>query len=360
MSGAGTHDEAISLVSDDETAEDHVAGIGLNADASRRSLDADNRLRGPWLAGGQVQVAATSKIIRDMSLRIQPSMTLQGYFILLFCSETVDKDCPKARTGGASFAASRVLNISPDEQVEWMKDAEALFAREVPITWLPVLRPETFMTWLVAARRVHLRHVPADAAGDLLLARQMCEEEHQLLGYCPTFSEARPNAAAMELLRWLLLDKPRPQMAFCFLQLKPIFELGGDRLDEMMPASWASKWETRADLVTSTRFFWVGQGGVMTPSDDALVRERLAADSYTRAARQRLCCVHATTSMRARCFGPLGNFQDMCSACRREPEAVLRDHCRGLIETGTATASCHKGRLCIVCKGGDGRKIKLG
>ena len=61
MSGAGTHDEAISLVSDDETAEDHVAGIGLNADASRRSLDADNRLRGPWLAGGQVQVAATSK-----------------------------------------------------------------------------------------------------------------------------------------------------------------------------------------------------------------------------------------------------------------------------------------------------------
>jgi hypothetical protein len=66
------------------------------------------------------------------------------------------------------------------------------------------------MTWLVAARRAHLRHVPTDASGDLLLARQMCEEEHQLLGYCPTFSEARPNAAAMELVRCLLLDKPRP------------------------------------------------------------------------------------------------------------------------------------------------------
>jgi hypothetical protein len=366
MSGAaGSHDEAISLVSDDET--DQVAGtIGLNAepepepDPSPESWGEymENKYMGQGLRDQRNKLNAN--IIRAMCLLIAPSMTLQGYFILLFCSETVDKDCPKARTGGASFAASRVLNISPDEQVEWMKDAEALFAREVPITWLPVLRPETFMTWLVAARRVHLRHVPADAAGDLLLARQMCEEEHQLLGYCPTFSEARPNAAAMELLRWLLLDKPRPQMAFCFLQLKPIFELGGDRLDEMMPASWASKWETRADKVTSHRFWWVGQGGVMTPSDDALVRERSAADSYTRAARQRLGCGHATMSTRARCFGPLGNFESMCSACRREPEAVLRDHCRGLIETGTATASCRLRQLCSVCRGVDGRKLRVG
>ena len=28
------------------------------------------------------------------------------------------------------------------------------------------------------------------------------------------------NVAAMELLRWLLLDKLRPQLAFCILQLK--------------------------------------------------------------------------------------------------------------------------------------------
>ena len=54
-----------------------------------------------------------------------------------------------------------------------------------------------------------------------------------------------------------------------------------------MPRSWASQWVRRAAKVTSTRFYWVGQGGVLTPSDDALVRERSAAASYARAARQR-------------------------------------------------------------------------
>jgi hypothetical protein len=185
------------------------------------------------------------------------------------------------------------------------------------------------------------------------------------LGYEQGASAARPNAAAMELLRWLLLDKPRPQLAFAILRLKPILiqhggDFGGSDFDAEMPRTWASQWASRADLVTSTRFFWVGQGGVMTPSDDALVRERSAADSYTRAARQRLGCVHATTSTRAECYGPLGNFKSMCSACRREPEAVLRDHCRMLIETGTATASCTVGKPCSVCRGGDGRKLKLG
>ena len=60
--------------------------------------------------------------------------------------------------------------------------------------------------------------MPPDAAGDAQLAAEMCREEHFLLGMQST-SNARPNAAAMELVRWLLLDKPRPQMAFCFLQL---------------------------------------------------------------------------------------------------------------------------------------------
>jgi hypothetical protein len=163
MSGAaGSHDEAITLISDDET--DHVAGtIGLNAEPEPEPDPSPERwgeyMKNKYMGQGlrDQRNKLNANIIRAMCLLIAPSMTLQGYFILLFCSETVDKDCPKARTGGASFAASRVLNISPDEQVEWMKDAEALFAREVPITWLPVLRPETFMTWLVAARRVHLR-----------------------------------------------------------------------------------------------------------------------------------------------------------------------------------------------------------
>ena len=49
-----------------------------------------------------MQVAA-SKTIRDISLRIQPGMSLYGYCILLLASELIDKDCPKARSGGASL-----------------------------------------------------------------------------------------------------------------------------------------------------------------------------------------------------------------------------------------------------------------
>ena len=85
---------------------------------------------------------------------IAPSMTLQGYFILLFCSETVDKDCPKARSGGAALAAARVLNVPLDMIVSWMKEAEKFFARDVPIAWLHATEiSSTFIAWLGAARR---------------------------------------------------------------------------------------------------------------------------------------------------------------------------------------------------------------
>ena len=55
------------------------------------------------------------------------------------------------------------------------------------------------------------------------------------------------------------------------LQLKPIFEERGVRLDGMMPPTWASQWERRASKVTSDSFWWFGQGGEM-PSAGALVR----------------------------------------------------------------------------------------
>ena len=48
--------------------------------------------------GHPVQVAA--KIIREVSMKIQPDMTPYGYSILLLASELIDKDCPKARSGG--------------------------------------------------------------------------------------------------------------------------------------------------------------------------------------------------------------------------------------------------------------------
>ena len=93
-----------------------------------------------------------ANIIRAMCLKIAPSMTLQGYFILLFCSETVDKDCPKARSGGAALAAARVLNVPLDMIVSWMKEAEKFFARDVPIAWLHATESSTFIAWLGAAR----------------------------------------------------------------------------------------------------------------------------------------------------------------------------------------------------------------
>ena len=211
--------------------------------------------------------------IREVCLMIQKDMTPYGLEVLIFCQETVLKDCPKARSGGAALAAACVLQVPQETLVEWMRDAEKLFASEVPIAWLDATRPETFRKWLDVARRrrpTALALVPPDASGDAQLAAKMCKEERFLLGMQST-STARPNAAVMELVRWLLLDKPRPQMAFCYLKLKPIFEEGGVMLDGEMPPTWASQWEERASKVTSHSFWWFGQGGEM-PSAGALVR----------------------------------------------------------------------------------------
>ena len=84
------------------------------------------------------------------------------------------------------------------------------------------------------------------------------------------------------------------------------------KLDSTMPPSWASQWARRADKVTSTRFYWVGQGGVQTPSDDARVQERLATASYAPEARQRLTCVAA---MRTRANFAYKEFCRGSAAC---------------------------------------------
>lgn len=292
--------------------------------------------------------------IREVCLMIQKDMTPFGLEVLIFCQQTVLKDCPKARSGGAALAAACVLQVPQETLVEWMRDAEKLFASEVPIAWLDATRPETFRKWLDVARRrspTALALVPRDAAGDAQLAAQMCKEEHSLLGYAPAKSNARPNAAVMELLRWLILDTPRPQMAFCYLKLKPIFEEGGVMLDGEMPPTWASQWEERASKVTSDSFWWFGQGGEM-PSAGALVREQTAAgERYTHAARERLVCLHAFTRVKT-CRGPFGSFRYMCSVCRLEPEARLRDYCPW------AKVGCRTNRRCIQCTGEDGRKNK--
>ena len=364
-----TSEDPLSLDSDDESSlsPGGHAQVPINLDLDDALVTTFSAVATSTAAAStttaSAAVASTAQsspadIIRKVSMEIQPTMTPYGYSILVLASEIIDKECPKARSGGAAFAAARVLKVPPQQIVIWMKTAEQIFAKEVCIVWLQATRPETFVEWLGAARRARLEYVPADSAQDASLADKMCLDEHFLLGYERSGSAARPNVAAMELLRWLLLDKPRPQLAFCILQLKPILELGGDTLDSAMPPSWLSQWEARAAKVTSTRFYWVGQGGDEVPIMDARVRERSAASSYSSAARERLRCAAATRM--PFCRGPLSNFANMCGVCRAKPESVLRDYCLGLTKTGRATIGCQLNRRCSACTGKDRRKLQDG
>ena len=106
--------------------------------------------------------SSPADIIREVSMKIEPSMSLHGLWILVFCSEAVEKDCPKARSGEASLAAALVLQVPEIDLSDWMRAAEKLFSREVHLVWQHVTRPDTFQEWLVAARHARLSHVPAD------------------------------------------------------------------------------------------------------------------------------------------------------------------------------------------------------
>ena len=130
--------------------------------------------------------------IRKLCLMIQKDMTPYGLEVLIFCQETVLKDCPKARSGGAALAAACVLQVPQETLVEWMRDAEKLFASEVPIAWLDATRPETFRKWLDVARRRALALVPRDAAGDAQLADQMCERGGDGAGALVVVGQAPP------------------------------------------------------------------------------------------------------------------------------------------------------------------------
>ena len=276
-------------------------------------------------------------------------MTRQGWSILVFCAESVDKDCPKARTGGASLAAARVFKVPLDMIVDWMKEAETLFSREVPIVWLHATRPSTFIAWLGAARLRRLAYVPPDAAGDAQLAAQMCKEEHFLLGM-PSTSTARPNAAPMELVRWFLLDKPRPQMAFCYLQLKPVFEESGVLLDSIMPPTWASQWASRASKVTSHAFWWFGQGGQL-PSEGNLERDRMAvAERYAHAACKRYGSAAAREEAREEAREAYEANKAAHEAAREAAHEATREAAREEYEARTAAREAARAEATIAAR----------
>ena len=303
--------------------------------------------------------SSPADIIRKVSMQIEHTMSLHGLWILIFCSEAIERDCPKARSGGASLAAALVLQVPEIDLRDWMRAAENLFSREVHLVWQHVTRPETFQEWLIAARHTGLSHVPADPSGDTMLAARMCSKEHWLLGYDPRISQARPNGPAMELLRWLLRGMPRPQLAFCFLKVKHLFQEAGELTDSDLPASWAAQWESRAAQVSSERFFWVGQGGDHTPSDVPSVRAAKAAHTYVLTVRSCLRCAFPDASTATKeCKGPSGGLYSMCRSCRAEPTARLRDHCLAKSLPGGAKMGCVSYRLCSTCKGVDHRLVE--
>jgi hypothetical protein len=79
------------------------------------TFDSDDEATGslfstPWASGSSLapapwMEAEPDRRIRQICLMIQPEMTPHGLEVLVFCQETVLKDCPKARSGGAALAA---------------------------------------------------------------------------------------------------------------------------------------------------------------------------------------------------------------------------------------------------------------
>ena len=133
---------------------------------------------------------------------------MMGLDRMIFASRTVKKDCSKARSGGAAYAAAKLLEVPLDEVVTWMKAAENMFAQDYSIVFNPCTKPETFHAFLVEARRIRLKCVPPSCTGDEDLAARMAQAESVLLG------ANRCNCAVVdvvELIRWVLLDRPRPQ-----------------------------------------------------------------------------------------------------------------------------------------------------
>ena len=371
-SGA-TSEDPLSLDSDDESSPNPEGSVQvpINLDQDDALVTTFSTVATSTAAASTTSASAAvastaaaaqsspADIIRKVSMQIEHTMSLHGLWILIFCSEAIEKDCPKARSGGASLAAALVLQVPEIDLRDWMRAAENLFSREVHLVWQHVTRPETFHEWLIAARHARLSHVPADPSGDHMLAARMCSKEHWLLGYDPRISQARPNGPAMELLRWLLRGMPRPQLAFCFLKVKHLFQEAGELTDSDLPASWAAQWEERAAQVSSERFFWVGQGGDHTPSDVPSVRAAKAAHTYVLAVRLRMQCAFPDASTaRQDCKGPSGGFCSMCRSCRAEPTARLRDHCLAKSLPGGAKMGCVSLRLCSICKGVDHRLVE--
>ena len=86
-----------------------------------------------------------------------------------------------------------------------VRRAEASFAADDSIISNKKTKPETFNAFLVDARRNGLKCIPESCTEDEDLVNQMVLAEEKLLG------PDRCNRAVMECIRWVVLERPRPQ-----------------------------------------------------------------------------------------------------------------------------------------------------
>ena len=119
--------------------------------------------------------------------------------------------CPMARSGGASVAAAYVLQVPQWKLLGWLRRAERVFAVDKGIVFRRFTKENVFHDFLKRARAAGMEHLP-DHNHDRRLEAAMCAEEELLFGGDSTTQTInRPNAHLMELVHWLLLDRPRPQ-----------------------------------------------------------------------------------------------------------------------------------------------------
>ena len=91
------------------------------------------------------------------------------------------------------------------EVVAWLRAAESAFAEDKSIMFKPFTKPGTFLAFLVEARRQGLEYVSLSSTGDRHLAAKMAQAEQVLIG------ADRCHCAVLELIRWFVLDRPRPR-----------------------------------------------------------------------------------------------------------------------------------------------------
>ena len=137
-----------------------------------------------------------------------PYLPERGRGLLVLCSEIIKHECPRARSGGAAVAAAYVLQVPQWKLLWWLRRAEKVFAAIKEIRRRSFTDENAFRDFLVRARAAGMVHLP-DANQDRRLTAAMRAEEERLLGgNSTTETISRPHVHLMELVRWLLLDRP--------------------------------------------------------------------------------------------------------------------------------------------------------